>query len=220
MRLICLLFLLISLLESAPSTSECKYESFKAKTCLKFITADVEKIGPKEEFDAKKSKFQDFFTCLGEPKCEHSRMLLKIEKTYMDIMERFSEIHSCLGNNDFFNSMEYRLSEVATKKGCKTFQKFVLQRIDVTRKIKDFLKFVELVYVYMSNYKEKLLNREDPKFAECMIEKVGKEEKCSSADLEKFKESMKLMPGMFRMMSDYKEKRDEIEKMSDKKNDN
>ncbi|UMM26889.1 hypothetical protein L5515_010405 [Caenorhabditis briggsae] len=98
MRLICLLFLLISLLESAPSTSECKYESFKAKTCLKFITADVEKIGPKEEFDAKKSKFQDFFTCLGEPKCEHSRMLLKIEKTYMDIMERFSEIHSCLGN--------------------------------------------------------------------------------------------------------------------------
>ncbi|CAO4372711.1 unnamed protein product [Caenorhabditis nigoni] len=87
-------------------------------------------------------------------------MLLKIEKTWMDILGRFSEIYSCLGN--------------------RTYER----------------------HQHTCQWEEKHINRADPKFAECMLEKVGKEKNCSSADLEKFKEGMKLIPGMFRMIRD------------------
>ncbi|CAO4372712.1 unnamed protein product [Caenorhabditis nigoni] len=184
MRLIFLLFLLILLVESSPSMSECDYETSNAKFCKqKFSGVFGKKIVPKEELEAKKPKIQDYLTCFEKPKCENTQIWLKIQKTFLDVQERMSEIHSCVGNGTW-DRLEFTCPFTKKYNNCADFQR---------------------------------MYDEFPKVIKCMIENVAKEEKCSAADLEKFKQVMKLLPEILKMMSDFEEKQEEYEKMSDKK---
>ncbi|ULT93418.1 hypothetical protein L5515_010278 [Caenorhabditis briggsae] len=115
MRAIFLLISLISLVESAPTVSDCKYEIFEAKMCWQLMPARKWNIVPKEEFAAKKSKFQNFLTCLGEPKCELTQNWLKLKKSIMDRTEGMCESYGCLGNGTF-QKIEYK---------CQNAEKFI-----------------------------------------------------------------------------------------------
>ncbi|PIC31888.1 hypothetical protein B9Z55_012429 [Caenorhabditis nigoni] len=115
MRVIFLLLLLTWLVESAPLHSECKYEIFKAKMCFQLMPARKWNLVPKEEFAAKRSKFEHVLTCLGEPKCELTQNWLKFKKAKVDRTGAMCQMHNCLGNGTF-RKIEYK---------CQNAEKFV-----------------------------------------------------------------------------------------------
>ncbi|PIC31885.1 hypothetical protein B9Z55_012427 [Caenorhabditis nigoni] len=104
MRAIFVLISLNSLLESAPTASDCAADDFsKVKMCAQIMPPKIWNVVPKEEFESKKSKFQEFLTCLGGSTCEQTQSLLKMEKAKMDILESMCEINGCLGNGTYEN---------------------------------------------------------------------------------------------------------------------
>ncbi|UMM26678.1 hypothetical protein L5515_010279 [Caenorhabditis briggsae] len=156
MRAICLLILLISLVESSPTVSGCKRTSF-IDSCFGLIPANMWRVVPKEEFEAKKPKIQEYINCIGNSTCEGIRSLLKTKKTRIDIMERASEIHGCLGNRTFDNH-KAECSSGETMKGCSEYSNCLVQKVDKEEKCShtDVEKFKQIAMAMTELCKMKL----------------------------------------------------------------
>ncbi|CAO4372483.1 unnamed protein product [Caenorhabditis nigoni] len=163
MRVIFLLLLLILIVESSPTVSGRELDSILDK-CFRLIPTNMWKVVPKEEFEARKPKIQEHLNCLEGPTCEVVRSTLKIQKAKIEIMERASEIHSCLGNGTFKNLK----NECISVKGCSEESICVVQKIrkekkcneDDVEKFKEIAKIEENVCELIIIHNEKALEAE------------------------------------------------------------